>query len=83
MPTRITFTTAGSGVPLTLDVAEEPDRVRGAFIGSAGKPFCLTDAGDSRHVYINPPSIAFWTGYAASPRQPMMRQGASSRANQK
>jgi hypothetical protein len=67
MPTRITFTTMGSADPLTLDVAEEPDKVRGAFIGSAGLPFRLTDAQESRQVYINPPSIAFWTGYAASP----------------
>jgi len=61
MPTRITFTTTGSG-PVTLDVAEDPDKVRGAFIGSAGLPFRLTDAAENRQVYINPPSVAFWRG---------------------
>jgi hypothetical protein len=67
MPTKITFMTAGSSYPLTLDVAEEPEKVHGAFIGSMGRPFRLTDANSSRQVYVNPPSIAFWTGYTAKP----------------
>ena len=58
--------TAGSASALTLDVAEDPDKVRGAFIGSAGLPFRLTDAEDSSQVYINPPSVAFWTSYVPS-----------------
>jgi hypothetical protein len=67
VPTKITFMTAGSARPLTLDVAEEPEKVHGAFMGSMGRPFRLTDANNNRQVFINPPSIAFWAGYAAEP----------------
>ena len=63
MPTDIYF----AGEDVRVQVYENPSQVAEAFASARGLPFRLTGHDGHSVVYINPPTVAFWSAAQASP----------------
>ena len=63
MPTDIYF----SGENVRVRVDEDPSQVADAFTSAGGLPFRLTGQGRRGEVYVNPATVAFWSGSDSTP----------------
>lgn len=63
MPTDIYF----AGKDVRVQVYENPSQVAEAFASARGLPFRLTGHDGHSAVYVNPPTVAFWSAEQTSP----------------